>query len=194
MMSITRLCFSMLLFVLFFMLLSFWVIVTKNRKQDTTISLSVGSSPPNTTEAIVYIVDGEQTSIIPSSSQHNINQTSEPSFSHDLETTEDSNDGFTTVTSNDKVTDSFGMTKVTGDNVQLENLGDPTAPPTPSPSYMTDTSQLYHTITTYAGTGSAGSTGDGGAASSATLYRPQSIVVDTSDRLYIADIFNHKIR
>ena len=124
MMSITRLCFSMLLFVLLIMLLSFWVIVTKNSKQDTTISLSVGFSPPKTTKAIVYIVDGEQTSIISSSSQHNINQASEPTpfFSQNADTTEDSNDGFTTVTSNDKVTDPSVMTKDTWDKVQLEGI------------------------------------------------------------------------
>ena len=120
-----------------------------------------GSSPLNTTKAIVYIVDGEQTSIISSNSQHNSNQASEPSLSHDLETTEGSNDGFTTVTSSDKVTDSFGMTKDTisqnpetaensngdfatitssekytdpWDKVQLESPGDPTATPTLMPT------------------------------------------------------------
>ena len=95
--------------------------------------------------------------------------------------------------------DSFGNVYIADrDDQRIRKLSStlniPTTPPTPYPSYMTDTSQLYHTITTYAGTGSTGSTGDGGAASSATLYRPQSIVVDTSDRLYIADYFNQKIR
>ena len=60
--------------------------------------------------------------------------------------------------------------------------------------HMTDTSQLYHTITTYAGTGSAGSTGDGGAATSAQLNTPYGVFVDSCQNIYIADSANNKIR
>ena len=49
-------------------------------------------------------------------------------------------------------------------------------------------------ITTVAGTGSYGYSGDGGLASSATLYYPEGVTVDTSGNVYIADSFNHRIR
>ena len=49
-------------------------------------------------------------------------------------------------------------------------------------------------ITTFAGTGTAGSAGDGGAATSAQLNGPNGISVDTSGNLYITDQVNNKIR
>ena len=48
-------------------------------------------------------------------------------------------------------------------------------------------------ITTVAGTGSPGNSGDGGAATSARLYDPNSVVV-AGDRMYIADYSNNRIR
>ncbi len=49
-------------------------------------------------------------------------------------------------------------------------------------------------ITTVAGNGSPGSTGDGGPATSARLSNPQDVFVDGSGDFYIADTGNHKIR
>jgi hypothetical protein len=49
-------------------------------------------------------------------------------------------------------------------------------------------------ITTVAGNGTAGSTGDGAAATSATLNNPADVYVDSSNNLYIADAGNNKIR
>lgn len=49
-------------------------------------------------------------------------------------------------------------------------------------------------ITTIAGTGNAGSSGDGGPAISALLYYPCSVAVDASGNVYIADRVNNKIR
>jgi sugar lactone lactonase YvrE len=49
-------------------------------------------------------------------------------------------------------------------------------------------------FSTVAGTGSAGYTGDGGAATAARLDRPYGVAVDASDNLYIADMNNHVIR
>jgi hypothetical protein len=47
------------------------------------------------------------------------------------------------------------------------------------------------TITTVAGTGSIGDTGDGGQATSATLGSPNGVLVDKAGNIYIADsIFN----
>jgi streptogramin lyase len=49
-------------------------------------------------------------------------------------------------------------------------------------------------ISTVAGTGAAGFSGDGGPATQATFRNPHSIVLDGSRHLYVADIGNHRIR
>ena len=49
-------------------------------------------------------------------------------------------------------------------------------------------------ITTFAGTGTKGGSGDGGAATSAHLSSPRGVSVDISGNVYIADGYNHKIR
>src|SRR6185295_12069636 len=50
------------------------------------------------------------------------------------------------------------------------------------------------TISTVAGTGSAGFAGDGGAATAAQLKFPAGIVFDAAGNLYIADSFNSRVR
>jgi hypothetical protein len=50
------------------------------------------------------------------------------------------------------------------------------------------------TITTIAGTGAAGYSGDGGRATSAQLALPSGVAVDSSGTLYIADTNNQRIR
>ena len=50
------------------------------------------------------------------------------------------------------------------------------------------------TITTVAGTGRAGYSGDGGPAVDAQLSLPKGVAVDASGNLYIADSFYHRIR
>jgi DNA-binding beta-propeller fold protein YncE len=50
------------------------------------------------------------------------------------------------------------------------------------------------TISTVAGTGELGFSGDGGPATKAQLNIPHSIALDGDDNLYIADIGNHRIR
>ena len=49
-------------------------------------------------------------------------------------------------------------------------------------------------IAAFAGTGTAGSSGDGGAATSAQLNGPQGVAVDATGNLYIADTQNHRVR
>lgn len=49
-------------------------------------------------------------------------------------------------------------------------------------------------ITTVAGTGSPGFSGDGGPAAQAALHQPHSIQFDVAGDLYICDIRNHRIR
>ena len=50
------------------------------------------------------------------------------------------------------------------------------------------------TITTVAGNGNAGFTGDGGASISATLNDPSGVAVDSAGNLFIADSLNYRIR
>ena len=50
------------------------------------------------------------------------------------------------------------------------------------------------TITTIAGTGERGFSGDGGPAAAAQLDSPRSIAVDSVGNVYIADYFNHRVR
>jgi uncharacterized protein (TIGR03437 family) len=49
-------------------------------------------------------------------------------------------------------------------------------------------------ITTVAGNGQIGFSGDGGPATSASLYFPMGVAVDTAGNVYIADNANHRIR
>jgi sugar lactone lactonase YvrE len=49
-------------------------------------------------------------------------------------------------------------------------------------------------ISTVAGTGEIGFSGDGGAAAKATFKQPHSIAFDSNGDLYVADIGNHRIR
>jgi len=49
-------------------------------------------------------------------------------------------------------------------------------------------------VSTVAGTGNAGSSGDGGLATSALLRNPQGVAVDGNLNLFIGDRFNHRVR
>jgi hypothetical protein len=49
-------------------------------------------------------------------------------------------------------------------------------------------------ITTVAGNGTAGYSGDGGAATSAEINGPDGVALDGSGNIYIADIYNYRIR
>ncbi len=53
---------------------------------------------------------------------------------------------------------------------------------------------LEGTITTIAGTGERGFSGDGGAATEAQLSSPRSIAVDSVGNVYVADYYNHRVR
>jgi uncharacterized protein (TIGR03437 family) len=49
-------------------------------------------------------------------------------------------------------------------------------------------------ISTYAGTGVEGSSGDGGPATKAQMQQPQALALDSGGNLYIADFFDKKVR
>jgi len=49
-------------------------------------------------------------------------------------------------------------------------------------------------INTIAGTGTAGSAGDRGAAAAAQLYHPQGLALNATGTLYVADTYNHRVR
>ena len=53
---------------------------------------------------------------------------------------------------------------------------------------------VQDSITTYAGTGTAGFSGDAATATSAKLDGPAGVFVDSADVVYIADTGNHRIR
>jgi sugar lactone lactonase YvrE len=50
------------------------------------------------------------------------------------------------------------------------------------------------TITTVAGTGQPGFSGDGGKATAAQLHAPVYLAVDSTGNLFIADFYNHRVR
>lgn len=52
----------------------------------------------------------------------------------------------------------------------------------------------YGEIIAIAGTGTAGTSGDGGSATNALLSYPSGICVDGTGNVYIADAHNHRIR
>jgi sugar lactone lactonase YvrE len=52
----------------------------------------------------------------------------------------------------------------------------------------------FGVIRTVAGSGAVGYAGDGGPATSASLYNPTGIALDTAGNLYIADPNNHRVR
>ena len=57
-----------------------------------------------------------------------------------------------------------------------------------------DTTELNSLITTVAGNGVQGYSGDGGAATNASLSYPSGVAVDASGNLFIADYYNNRIR
>jgi hypothetical protein len=65
--------------------------------------------------------------------------------------------------------------------------------------YIADVSRVRKvtvggTITTIAGTGRAGFSGDGGPATSARLYNPAGVAVDGQGNLYVIDKYNQRVR
>jgi sugar lactone lactonase YvrE len=51
-----------------------------------------------------------------------------------------------------------------------------------------------HILSTFAGNGSIGNSGDGGLATAAQLFSPSGVAVNTAGDVYIADILNNKVR
>ena len=67
--------------------------------------------------------------------------------------------------------------------------------PTPSPTPVQSRGVFgTDTITTIAGTGKAGISGDGGPATTAQLSYPEAVAVDVRGNVYIGDSYNHRVR
>jgi uncharacterized alkaline shock family protein YloU len=74
----------------------------------------------------------------------------------------------------------------------------PTATPSiqpTSPTYYPSLSPYsVSVISTFAGTGSASYSGDNGQATSATIFQPTGIAIDSSGNVYFSDYRNHRVR
>ncbi len=67
----------------------------------------------------------------------------------------------------------------------------PSTQPTPYPSLSPHSISVISTI---AGTGTASYSGDGGAATAATINTPTGIAIDSSGNVYFAEYCNHRVR
>lgn len=74
---------------------------------------------------------------------------------------------------------------VRGNNLYISELGN---------SVIRKIDLITGIISTVAGNGIEGYSGDGGPATDAQLYRPRSVYVDVAGNIYIADTFNFRIR
>ena len=72
--------------------------------------------------------------------------------------------------------------------------GELTVIPEPDPLLLKLSALPPGTIVTIAGTGEAGFSGDGGAASDARLSFPQGLAIDSQGNIYIADTLNSRVR
>ena len=71
----------------------------------------------------------------------------------------------------------------------------PTVSPSVQPTYYPSLSpHSISVISTIAGTGTAGYSGDGGAATSATIYAPSGIAIDSSGNVFFSEHWGHRIR
>lgn len=59
---------------------------------------------------------------------------------------------------------------------------------------LSASAQTPPTITTFAGTGADGSSGDGGPALDATFKGPRGVTLDRAGNIYVADMFGHVVR
>ena len=73
-------------------------------------------------------------------------------------------------------------------------VGTPSTTPSPSATATASVSYLPGIISTIAGNGVFGFGGDGGAGTSAQLNNPNGLAVDTAGNVYIADVYNNRIR
>ncbi len=83
--------------------------------------------------------------------------------------------------------------KVTTVTTEMPTVTPTTIPSTPT-YYPSLSPHSITIITTIAGTGSAGYSGDGGQATSASIYVPAGITIDSSGNVYFSEFYNHRVR
>ena len=92
-----------------------------------------------------------------------------------------------------------GLAFDTDDNLYIADTGNNkirvvSAKPPPGRRRILDIYTNFTYIDTYAGTGTAGSSGDGGPATNAELSNPCGVIMNATGGLYIADTDNNEIR
>lgn len=113
----------------------------------------------------------------------------------------DGNWGFADPTDNDLLTAQFAFVDTTS-NPQPEPAGAIARDDATGILYVADTwnhvlrkiDLAAGTVTTIAGTGTSGYSGDGGPATSATMTNPNDLELGPDGRLYFADTYNHVVR
>ncbi len=106
--------------------------------------------------------------------------------------TDRGNAGTATLTATTGNWSALNVPLVTGPNVITVTARD--ASGNAGRATVTVNSRPAQVTTTFAGTGASGTQGDGGAASSAQLGQPSNLAFDAQGNLYIADMFNDRIR
>jgi Putative Ig domain/NHL repeat len=84
-----------------------------------------------------------------------------------------------------KLSQAYGVAVDSSGNVYIADAGN---------NRIREVAASTGVITTFAGNGTSGFSGDGGAATSAALFSPQGVYVDAAGNVYISDTANYRIR
>ncbi len=88
----------------------------------------------------------------------------------------------------------YYVSECTGNRVRKVMLVSTDIPSVQPTCYPSLSPHSISVISTIAGTGSASYSGDGSQATSATMYAPHGIAIDSSGNVYFSDFANHRVR